>query len=92
MTKPNFRNYPGWIGMHARDEAIGVLRNGTRIIKTVFEVGDTHPTDTTGTVLGSAVMPCPERPDSALFYFVEWDALPHVATGVASFQIASIGS
>lgn len=76
------RIYPGWVGMHTRDEAPGGLPNGTRVRKVRVEAGDTHPIGSTATVLGSL-----HHPKVGGGYFVEWDATPRHAVFVISTKI-----
>jgi len=83
--------HPGYIGVFTRGEAPGAFKNGTRIRKVLFEKGDGHPIGALGTVLGSIRAPAEVRAQfpaaGPYFYFVEWDARPRVAVGVASAKI-----
>lgn len=85
----HLREYPGWLGVHTRDEASGALKNGTRIRKVKFEAGDGHPIGTLGRVLGSIEAPADvfRQFGARFFYFVEWDPKPRIAVGVASSKI-----
>jgi hypothetical protein len=76
------RQYPGWTGMHTRDEAPGAMKNGTRVRKVKFEPGDAHPIGSLATVLGSL-----HHPTLGYAYFVEWDNAPRTATAVVGFKI-----
>lgn len=84
MTPPRF--YPGWVGLHTRDEVLGAWRNGTRVIKVKTEPGDAHPLGSMATVLGSMQAPDPDR---TLGYFVEWDAKPRCAVFVMAAKITA---
>lgn len=77
------REYDGYFGAFTRDTARGAWPNGTRIRKAVSEPGDSTPTGTEGTVLGSL-----GHPDVGLFYFVEWDNKPRIAVGTISAKLA----
>lgn len=80
----NLQLYPGWTGMHSRDEASGAMPNGTRVHKVKMERGDAHPIGSMATVLGSI-----SHPDIVgIGYFVEWDAKPRRAVFVMSAKIA----
>lgn len=86
------RSWPGYTGDFTRDQAEGAIPNGTTVVKTKSEEGDTNPNGSLGTVLGSIDT---EKIDPALskkygarfFYFIEWQARPKVAFGVAGFKI-----
>jgi hypothetical protein len=84
------REYPGYIGLHTQDEAPGAMPNGTRIVKVLFEKGDTHAIGSTGIVLGSIPAPNDPHPPVLInhFYFIEWDDYPGFAVGVADLKIA----
>lgn len=92
-----FKNEPGWSGVFTRHQADGAIPNGTRIVKGESEPGDSTPSGSKGTVLGS-IDTIPEveaeargrgvRPPDAYFYSVEWDRLPHVAVNVMDWKIA----
>lgn len=87
MNAPTFRSEPGWFGMFTRDEAPGAFPNGTRVFKSQSEPGDSHPTGTMGTILGSMA-----APDIPKIYFVEWDPNPRVAIAVVETKIEKIQS
>lgn len=74
--------YPGWRGIHTRDEAPGAIRNGTRVRKVKTEPSDAHPIGAMATVLGSMT-----APRVGMIYFVEWDALPRSAVAVVPWKI-----
>lgn len=78
-----FREYPGYIGVHSREQAPGAMPNGTRVIKVAGEPSDTHPIGARATVLGSVSTP------ANLAYFVEWDASPRHAVLVIAWKIQS---
>lgn len=85
----NLRLYPGWLGVHTRDQAPGAMPNGTRVVKTMLEPGDGHPVGAMGTVIGSIEAPQPAHEfQSRFFYFIAWDDRPRLAVGVASAKIA----
>lgn len=77
-----FKEEEGWLGLFTRHEQMGCWRNGTRIVKTMAEPGDTHPIGAKGTVLGSVYVPT-----QGVGYFVEWDDMPRVAVGVVAAKI-----
>jgi len=78
------RNYPGYLGSFTRRQAEGAISNGTTIVKVAADAeGDIHPIGTRGVVLGSIRHPAiPE-----IFYFIEWDPRPGLATGCVAFKI-----
>lgn len=83
---------PGYTGGFTRSEAVGAVPNGGRIMKQKSEPGDAHPDGSLGTVLGSvdvvSIDPAlARRYASRFFYFIEWDAAPRVAVGVAGFKV-----
>ena len=89
------RSEPGWMGMFSRDQAPGAIANGSRIVKTWDERGDTHKVGSLGTVLGSIAADeatAKIAPGVQFFYFVEWDAHPRMAVGVNSKKIAAVNS
>lgn len=89
MAELSLAFHPGWAGMHTRSEAPGAFPNGSRVVKTLDEPGDTHLVGSLATVLGSIRAPSAElRLISPYFYFVEWDAHPRIAVGIASIKIA----
>lgn len=81
--------HPGWTGCFMREQAVGAILNGTRIVKTAPEPGDAHAVGAPGNVLGSWDTP----PDMPLFqhikfgYFVEWDDAPKTACAIMDFKI-----
>ena len=77
------RNYPGYLGSFTRRQADGAISNGTTIVKVAAdEAGDIHPVGTRGVVLGSI-----RHPTAGIFYFIEWDPRPGLATGCVAFKI-----
>jgi hypothetical protein len=78
------RSHQGYIGMFTTQQAKGAIPNGQRIEKVAYEKGDHNPLYAQGTVLGSAKLA------DRIFYFVEWDASPHVAVGVVEYKIAAV--
>jgi hypothetical protein len=77
--------YPGWQGVHTREQALGALKNGTRVRKVATEPGDFHPIGSLATVLGSF-----SAGELGIGYFVAWDAAPHVAVLVGWPKIEQI--
>lgn len=88
-----FREYPGYKGIHTREQAEGAIKNKSRILKAFSEKGDSHPVGSLGTVLGSfKVTPdVAEEFGAPYFYFVEWDSTPGLAVGVVGTKIAEVG-
>jgi hypothetical protein len=80
----NLRLYPGWLGVHTREQAPGAMPNGTRVRKVALDPGDAHPIGALATILGSV-----QHAQHGPCYFVEWDAKPRAAVFVAGFKIAS---
>jgi hypothetical protein len=80
---PNLREYPGWAGIHCRDQYPGAYTNGSRVVKVAGDAKDAHAIGTGATVLGSM-----GHPEVGIGYFVEWDATPRVAVFVAAVKIA----
>lgn len=85
---PDLREYPGYIGVHTREQAPGALPNGARVVKVKTEPGDTHPIGAEATVLGSIKAPPEVQHIAAYFYFVEWDAHPGIVVGVVSTKVS----
>ena len=81
----NLRTYPGWIGLHTRDQAPNAMANGSRVVKIKTEPGDSHPVGSSATVLGSLY-----APDVGFGYFVEWDARPRYAVFASAAKIESV--
>lgn len=86
----DIREYPGYVGAHTRNEAVGAFPNGTRIRKCLAEEGDAHPVGVIGSVLGSIAVP--ETAEelhkiSPYCYFVEWDDQPKKAVFTAGKKI-----
>jgi hypothetical protein len=81
---PGIKAWPGYAGLHSRDQAEGALPNGQRVVKVNSENGDSQRDGRRGTILGSLNSP------KGIFYFVEWDTLPAMAVGTASFKLAAI--
>lgn len=79
------RIYPGWTGVHTREQARGAIPNGTRVRKIATDAGDAHPIGALATILGSV-----QHPQHGVCYFVEWDAKPKTAVFVAGFKIAPL--
>lgn len=77
------REHPGYAGLFTRHQMPGAIPNGTRIVKTASEPGDSNPDGTLGTVLGSL-----GHPSVGIGYFVEWDTSPRVACLVRALRIA----
>lgn len=80
------KEHEGYTGVFTRHQADGALYpNNTRIVKALSEVGDSHPTGSVGTVLGSIKVD-----DLPTFYFVEWDARPKVAVGILEYKLGPL--
>lgn len=84
-SKHTIRVYPGWVGVHTRDEALGALPNGTRVRKTKNEPGDAHPIGSFARILGSIHVP-----EYGYGYFVEWEDAPRVAVMVVQAKIEKV--
>lgn len=78
------REWPGYLGLFARDQAEGAWPVGDRVVKINSEPDDRFPDGTAGTILGSVAGPLEI---GGYLYFVEWDALPNVAVGIAWTRI-----
>jgi hypothetical protein len=87
---PELQVYPGYVGLHTREQAPGAIANGTRVIKTKTEPGDGHPVGAQATVLGSIRSPPDLQHVAPYFYFVEWDADPKIVVGVISTKVAEL--
>jgi hypothetical protein len=85
MAELPFRLFPGWQGLHVRDEAPGALRNGSRVRKVNSEPRDGHPDGTLATVLGSV-----DGGRAGIGYFVAWDDDPRAAVLVKADRIAPV--
>jgi hypothetical protein len=86
----SMRNEPGWVGTFTRAQAEGAIPNGTVVIKTLCDPGDTHPAGTPGKVLGSIrALPGMEKqfPGVEYMYWVEWQPHPLCAVVVVSTKI-----
>jgi hypothetical protein len=81
----NPRNFPGYSGLHERDEAPGAIPNGTRIRKVKSHPGDSHQDGALATVLGSV-----HHPALGFGYYVEWDDTPRVAVFVAGHRCEAL--
>lgn len=79
------RHEPGWTGGFSRNEVPGAWKNGTRVVKTASESGDSHPDGTPGTILGSIAYAAVRN--GAICYFVEWDSAPKVAVACMAFKV-----
>jgi hypothetical protein len=77
--------YPGWFGVHTRQQEPGAIPNGARVRKIDCDRGDAHAVGTCATILGSVV-----HPERGFAYFVEWDPKPRVAVLVVGDKIAPI--
>jgi hypothetical protein len=77
-----YRQFPGYQGLHLREQAPGALPNGSRVYKTASAPGDTHQDGALATVLGSIC-----NPRVGYGYFVEWDTHPRAAVFVADYRI-----
>lgn len=82
MTTNDFGLHAGYAGMFTRAQAPGAIPNGTRIVKTNSESGDSNPDGSMGTVLGSM-----HADELGLAYFIEWDRYPRVAVGTIALKI-----
>lgn len=80
------RTFPGYAGLHTRDEAPGAMPNGTRVRKTATEPKDTHQDGALATVLGSV-----SEPSVGVSYFVEWDDDPGKAVFIAGRRVVGVG-
>jgi hypothetical protein len=102
MSEPFLTIEAGWHGVFTRQQAKGAIPNGSRIVKTASEKGDSTPYGALGTVLGSLGPFPPEaaaeakaelvakglEPNDVVYaYFVEWDALPRTAVGIMDWKI-----
>lgn len=74
----------GWAGNFTRNQASGCIPNGTRIVKTLVESGDTHKLGDTGVVLGSIAAA------GMSGYFIEWDDRPKHAVFTCSHKIGEL--
>lgn len=88
----SIKEHPGYIGLFSKEQAEGAIPNGTPIVKSWCEVGDSHDIGQTGTVLGSILVPEDLVPkklslDSKYFYWVEWDDIPRRAVGILGKKI-----
>lgn len=79
------REYPGWAGIHTRDEAPGAMPNGLRVRKIKSAKGDANPDGSLATVLGSL-----HAPNVGYGYFVEWENCPRHAVFVAAFRLQAV--
>lgn len=77
--------HPGYVGLFTRNQEKGALENGCRVSKINSVPGDAHPNGSEAVVLGSV-----GHPSAGVVYFVEWDATPGVAVGVAAHRITPI--
>lgn len=85
MTEaPNLKEFPGYSGLHTRDQAPGAIPNGSRVRKVASDPGDTHQDGALARVLGSI-----HHPQVGFGYFVEWDSHPRAAVFVAGPRVAS---
>lgn len=82
-TMLGIRDYDGYVGSFTRRQAKGAIPNGAAVVKiAVDNEGDVHPIGTRGVVLGSfRLVPHP------LFYFVEWEPSPRLATSCIASKI-----
>jgi len=80
----NLRRFPGYEGLHTRDQAPGALPNGTRVRKIASEPNDTHRDGALATVLGSVF-----APKVGTGYFIEFDDNPKQAVFVAGHRVAA---
>lgn len=74
-----------------RSEAMGALRNGTRVRKVVSEPGDTNTIGTLGIIVGSlGPMPAGEKLAGHFAYFVCWDPRPDAPALTIDFKIEPV--
>lgn len=81
--------HPPYKGAFCDEDAPeAAYKRGERIRKALHEEGDSTPTGTEGTVLGSVA----GEIDGAMRigYFVEWDDKPLVAVGIMDYKIERI--
>lgn len=74
-------------------EADGAIPNGTRIIKTNSNNGDSHLNGAGGTVFSSIALPEDmrvEHPEVEFMYWIVWDDLPAFPTAVSSNRIETL--
>ncbi len=64
------------------EQAPGAILNGTVIEKVASEADDAHPDGSLGKVVGSL-----GPMDGTYAYFIEWDDMPGVPVGIASWKI-----
>lgn len=83
MIENDLRLYPGWRGIHTREQAGGAIPNGTRVRKIDGKPGDVHQVGSLATVLGSL-----HDAKVGYGYFVEWDMQPRAAVFVIAGKIA----
>lgn len=83
----NIREFPGYHGLHTRDEAPGAFPNGTRVQKVGSNSGDAHQDGALATVLGSV-----SDPTDGLAYFVEWDSHPRAAVMIVESRCRVVSS
>lgn len=81
MVRPHL----GWRGHFTTAQYPGALPNGTRVVKVVWEPGDTHALRDRATVLGSV-----GHPKVGLGYFVEFDEHPKQAVFIMAAKIAEL--
>lgn len=66
-------------------QALGAMRNGTRVVKVRSQMADAHPDGATGTVVGS--LRDSEVANNMVLYFVKWDTRPGVPVAVISWKL-----
>ncbi len=86
MKAPEFKYKEGYTGAFCDEDATEDVphRKGARIVKAKSDPGDTTPTGTLGTVLGSVF-----APDLGYAYFIEWDDMPRVAVFAVAYKLAA---
>ena len=84
--KLGIRLYPGFDSPFTRNEAVGALANGTRVVKVLEDVSrDLHPVGTVGTIMGSLHLN-----SLGNAYFVAWDDRPTMPTFCVAGKIKSL--
>jgi hypothetical protein len=83
------RLYPGYEGVHTRDQAAGALPNESRVVKIYAERGSVRPVGSLATIIGSIEADLEDTVKYGVryLYFVEWDDLPGVVVAVADIRI-----
>jgi hypothetical protein len=89
---PQLREWPGYVGKFVRDQAVGAIPNGQRVVKINSEPGDLNNDGDTGIVIGSidVVKAAPSLANkyrARFLYFVEWEGMPKVVVGIKDWRV-----